>query len=318
MNKPIVLLTQPIAASAMDRIRAIAEIRVATDRSENGLSAQMTDVSALVVRDPITPSVIAAGKQLRLVARHGVGTDYIPVDECSRRGIPVTITPGANTNAVVEWVVGTMISLSHRFGTAMEYTRRGEWKRREGLEGFELSGKTLGVIGFGRIGSALSSIVSQAFKMQVLAFDPDRSAEQIAAYGARKASMHEVLERSDFATLHLPATPETKHLINPQTLGQMKRGAILINGARGALVDTAALVAALQSGQIAGAALDGVEQEPLAPDHPLLQSKNVILTPHSAALTEEALHNMGHMVADEVERVLASKPALHTVNLHKG
>lgn len=298
----------------MERIANIAEIRVASDRSEQALQAQIRDAVALVVRDPITPPVIAAGSALRLVARHGVGTDYIPVEECTRRGIPVTITPGANTNAVAEWVIGTMISLAHRFGVAVSNVRNGEWKKREGLEGFELSGRILGIVGFGRIGSAVSRIAKHAFDMRVLAFDPERNAEDIAEQGAIKSGLDRLLEESDFVTLHLPSTPATRHIIDAGRLGRMKRGAILINGARGALVDTDALVAALQRGQLSGAALDGLAQEPPPPGHPLTGMSNVILTPHSAALTEEALHNMGHMVADEVERVLRGAPPLYSIN----
>jgi D-3-phosphoglycerate dehydrogenase len=313
LKRPIVLLTQPIIESALARIRAIADVRIASDRPGQALSEQIRDAEVLVVRDPIPASVIAAGQRLRLVARHGVGLDYIPVEECRRRGILVTITPGANTNAVVEWVVGSMIALSHRMGTAMRFTRHGEWKKREGLEGFELSGKTLGIVGFGRIGSALSPLVSVAFKMNVLAFDPQRSALEIANHGAKATDLDELLGASHFVSLHLPATDATKHIINAQSLTRMRRGSILINGARGALVDTDALFSALTIGQLAGVAMDGVDAEPLPTNHPLLLRDDVILTPHSAALTREALYNMGHMVADEVERVLHAKAPLNTV-----
>ncbi len=314
MQRPIVLLTQPIVESALARIRAMAEVRIAKDRSEQALREQIRDAAVLVVRDPIPASVIAAGMQLRLVARHGVGLDYIPVDECSRRGIPVTITPGANTNAVAEWAVGCMIALSHRMGTAMRFTKEGEWKKREGLEGFELAGKTLGIVGFGRIGSALSAMASSAFGMNVLAYDPERTAEEIAAHAASKTGFDELLESSHFISLHLPATSETRHVINRESLARFRPGAVLINGARGALVDTDALLTALATGQLAGAAMDGVDVEPLPADHPLLLRDDVILTPHSAALTQEALLNMGHMVADEVERALDGKAPLHAVN----
>jgi D-3-phosphoglycerate dehydrogenase len=313
LHRPIVLLTQPIVESAQERIRAFADVRIANDKSEQGLREQIQNVEVLVVRDPIPSSVIAAGERLRLVARHGVGLDYIPVEDCRRRGIPVTITPGANTNAVVEWVVGSMIALSHRMGTAMRFTKQGEWKKREGLEGFELTGKTLGIVGFGRIGSALSPLVSVAFKMNVLAFDPQRSALEIAKHGAKATDLDELLGASHFVSLHLPATDATRHIINAQSLTRMKRGSILINGARGALVDTDALLTALSVGQLAGVAMDGVDAEPLPADHPLLVRDDVILTPHSAALTHEALYNMGHMVADEVERVLHAKAPLNAV-----
>jgi len=313
VRRPIVLLTQPIVESALARIRAVAEVRLATDRSEQGLRAQIRDAEVLVVRDPVAPSVIEAGERLLLVARHGVGLDFIPLEECRRRGIPVTITPGANTNAVVEWVVGCMIALSHRLGTATRFTRQGEWKKREGLEGFELSGKTLGIIGFGRIGSALSALAKAAFAMDVLAFDPDRSTQEVAALGARKVTFDELLQNSHFVSLHLPASSATKHIINRETLSHLRQGSVLINGARGALVDTDALMAALTTGRLAGVAMDGVDIEPLPLDHPLLHHDDVILTPHSAALTKEALENMGHMVADEVERVLSGTSPRNTV-----
>ena len=313
MTRPIVLMTQPIAKSAIERIQSLAEVRIASDSSERTLQHQIRDADVLVVRDPIAPSVIAAAERLRLVARHGVGLDFIPIEECRRRGIPITITPGANTNAVVEWVLGCMIALSHRMGTATRFTRQGEWKKREGLEGFELSAKTLGIIGFGRIGSALSSLASSAFKMETLAYDPVQSDQRIAMHGARKADLDEVLAASHFVSLHLPATEETRHLFNADTFAKMRRGSILINGARGALVDTKALLTALATGQLGGAAMDGVDLEPLPTDHPLLLRDDVILTPHSAALTQEALHNMGQMVADEVERALQGLAPLNKI-----
>jgi D-3-phosphoglycerate dehydrogenase len=206
-----------------------------------------------------------------------------------------------------------MIALSHRMGTATRFTRQGEWKKRVGLEGFELSGKTLGVIGFGRIGSALSAMAKAAFAMDVLAYDPDRSAQDVSAYGARKATLNELLERSHFVSLHLPATDTTRHIINRERIARFKDGAILINGARGALVDTDALVDALSKAKLAGVAMDGVDTEPLPLNHPLLNHDDVILTPHSAALTKEALENMGHMVADEVERVLNGGSPMNTI-----
>lgn len=314
MPRPIVLMTQPIAKSAIERIQSFADVRIASDCSEKTLQLQIRDADVLVVRDPIPTSVIAAGERLRLVARHGVGLDFIPIEECRQRGIPITITPGANTNAVVEWVLGCMIALSHRMGTATRFTKQGEWKNREGLEGFELSAKTLGIIGFGRIGSALSSLASSAFKMETLAFDPAGSNQWISMHGARKADLDELLGTSHFVSLHLPATDATRHIVNTDTFAKMRRGSILINGARGALVDTNALLTALTTGYLGGAAMDGVDLEPLPTDHPLLLRDDVILTPHSAALTQEALYNMGQMVADEVERALNGTAPLNKID----
>lgn len=314
MARPLVLLTQPIHDTAMRRLEESAVLRVAEDRTETGLIAAVKGAAALIVRDPISAAVVMAGESLRVIARHGVGTDYIPVDVCTQRRIPVTITPDANSSSVAEWVIGAMIALSHRFGIAARRAREGEWSRRDGLTGFELGGRTLGIVGFGRIGARVAKMASVGLSMRVIAFDPIRDRSEIEATGAVAMSFDEVLGKADVISLHVPATPETRRLIDANKIGLMRPGVLLINSARGSLVETDALVAALADGRIAGAALDGLELEPPAATHPLLSFDNVLLTPHSAALTEEALVRMGNTAAEEVLRVLAGQPPLHSVN----
>jgi len=314
MPRPLVLLTQPIHDTAMRRLEERAVVRVAEDRTEAGLIAAVKDAAALIVRDPISAAVVKSGENLRVIARHGVGTDYIPIDVCTERRIPVTITPDANSSSVAEWVIGAMIALSHRFGIAARRAREGEWRRRDGLTGFELGGRTLGIVGFGRIGARVAKMASVGLGMRVIAFDPMRDRSEIEATGAVAMSLDEVVGTADVVSLHVPATPETRRLIDSRKINLMRPGALLINSARGSLVETDALVTALADGHIAGAALDGLELEPPAATHPLLHFDNVLLTPHSAALTEEALVRMGNTAADEVLRVLAGQSPLHSVN----
>jgi D-3-phosphoglycerate dehydrogenase / 2-oxoglutarate reductase len=313
VTRPIVLLTHPIHPDAMARMAGVAQLRVAADHSEAGLVAAVSDAVALVVRMPISRAVIEAGHRLKLVARHGVGVDYIPVETCAQRGIAVTITPDANTQSVAEWVIGAMLALAHRFGPATRRARDGRWLERDGLTGIELRGRTLGVVGYGRIGSRLAAMSQSALEMRVVAYDPYRKPEEMQASAVQWHDLDDLLGIADVVSLHAPATAETINLIDRARLEQMKQGAILINAARGALVDTEAVVEALASGRLGGLAVDGIRDEPPEADHPLFEFDNVIITPHSAALTEEALRKMGEAAADEVLRVVAGQPPLNPV-----
>lgn len=314
MSRPVILFTQPIHFSSMARLAEAAELRMASDRSERALMAAIGEASALVVRDPITPAVIEAGRELRIVARHGVGLDYIPVELCSRLRIPVTITPDANATSVAEWTIGAMLALSHQFGIAMRRTREGEWKKRDGLTGFELRGRTLGIVGLGRIGRQVARIASAGLQMRVLATRPRQAAPTDIPGQIDFVPLEQLLGASDIISLHLPYVPETHHIIGRERLALMRPGAILINSARGGLVDTAALAAAIAEKRLSGAALDGVAEGVLPDDHPLLHQDNVIVTPHAAALTQEAMQRMGDAVADDILRVLAGKKPTNQVN----
>jgi D-3-phosphoglycerate dehydrogenase / 2-oxoglutarate reductase len=299
----------------MARMARRARLRVADDHSESGLAAAVADAVALVVRMPIPPMVIEAGHRLQLVARHGVGVDYVPVETCTRLGIPVTITPDANTQSVAEWVIGAMLGLAHRFGPAMRRVRDGRWAEREGLTGIELHGRTLGIVGYGRIGARVSAMAHSALGMRVVAHDPNRKAEEMSAANVQSLTLDDLLDVSDIVSLHAPAVAETVKLIDRTRLERMKPGAILINAARGALVDTEAVVEALALGRLGGLAVDGLDVEPPRADHPLFAFDNVIITPHSAALTDAALRNMGEAVAEEVLRLVTGQPPLNPVNM---
>jgi D-3-phosphoglycerate dehydrogenase len=213
-------------------------------------------------------------------------------------------TPDANTESVAEHVVGTMIALAHQVGRADRAVRAGRWAIRDGLMGIDLRARTLGVIGFGRIGARVAEICRTAFSMRVLAFDPQLNPESVVALGAAPTALDDVLAESDFVTLHAPLTEKSRHLLDARALRRMKRGSYLINHARGGLVDTVALTDALRSGHLAGAAVDVLEQEPPPADLALLQLDSVIITPHSAALTDEAMRRMGMDAGEDILRVL--------------
>jgi len=310
--RPVVLLTHTIHPEAMALLRGAAELRVLQQADEVGLQREIVDADALLVRMPVSPAAIRAGKKLRVVARHGVGLDYIPVDICSELGIPVTFTPDANTESVAEHVVGGMIALAHRMAPLNRAVHGHDWASRDRYLGIDLFGRTLGVIGLGRIGSRITEIAVQAFDMSVLGHDPHAGPD--AAPNARRVPLENLLRQSDFVTLHVPLTQQTRHLLDAQRIGQMKRGAFLINAARGGLVETTALAAALTSGHLAGAALDVLEDEPPRADNPLIGRDNVIITPHSAALTDEAMYRMGMTAAKDIIRVLRGEPAVNQAN----
>ena len=312
--KPLVLLTHTIHADAMSRLAEEAEVHVATAIDETSLCEQIAQASAVIVRTPLTPAVIRAGTQLKVVARHGVGLDYIPVATCTELGIPVVFTPNANTESVSEYAVGAMIALAHYFGPADRAVRGHAWARRESMIGLDLSGRTLGVLGMGRIGTRVAEICRTAFNMRVLGYDPFLTSEAIKAKGADPAALNEVLQQSEFLTLHMPLNDSTRHILNADAFTHVRQGVFLINAARGGLLDTAALAEAMRAGRVRGAALDVLEDEPPRQDNPLLSIDNIIFTPHSAALTEEALLRMGMDASEDILRVLRGEPPLHCAN----
>jgi D-3-phosphoglycerate dehydrogenase len=309
-----VLVTHPIHAEAMSLIGSVAELRVLSNPNEAGLLREIPEADALLVRMPISPEVIRAGKRLRVVARHGVGLDYIPVDVCTQLGIPVTFTPDANTESVAEHVIGGMIALAHRFAPADRAIRQGNWAWRDTNIGCDLFGRTLGVIGLGRIGLRVAEIAAQAFRMKVFGYDPYLSADVVASRGVICAPLDELLSDSDFVTVHAPLTPDTRHLLDSVRIASMKRGSFLINAARGGLVATDALAEALSTRHLAGAALDVLEDEPPKPGNPLVGLENVLITPHSAALTEEAMYRMGITAAEDIVRVLRGHAPINIAN----
>ncbi len=237
---------------------------------------------------------------MKVVARHGTGVEAIDRQAAAELGIAVVNTPEANVELVAEQCVAMMINLAKRIVLADKVLRGGDWSARYRLTGVELFGKTLGVIGIGRIGYRVAEICRMGFSMPILYYDliPNSTAE--SSLGAAQVELDELLARSDFISLHLPLVPATHGLIGSAALRKMKPGAYLINSSRGSVIDQNALIEALQQGWIAGAGLDVFDPEPLPADSPLLKLDNVVLTPHMAAHTDEALLRMAFVVEDVI------------------
>ncbi|MGS2587663.1 phosphoglycerate dehydrogenase [Streptomyces hebeiensis] len=270
------------------------------------LLARVPDADALIVgMDAITAEVIDAGPRLKVIAKHGVGVDTIDLDAARARGVQVVCAPGSNSRAVAEFTFGLILDASRRITASHTRVAGGDWPK---LFGPELAGKTLAVVGFGRIGRLLTGY-ALAFGMTVLAHDPYVGGADIEALGAQPAALDDCLTRADVVSLHLPADPAAGPLLDRRRLTAMKPGALLVNAARGGLIDETALAELLDDGHLGGAALDAFAQEPLG-DSPLRHAPNVLLTSHMAACSNEANRAMGMLVAEDVVRVLAGEPPL--------
>lgn len=264
------------------------------------------DADALIAgMDHITAEVMDAAPRLKVIAKHGVGTDTIDLVAARERGIPVVCAPGSNARAVAEYTFGLILDATRRITASHTAVMAGGWPKHFGPE---LYGKTLGVVGFGRIGRLVAGY-AQAFGMRVVAHDPYVPGDDVAAAGAEPADLHTLLGRADIVTLHLP--PAGEPLLTAGRLAAMKPGAVLVNAARGDLVDDIALAGALHSGHLSAAALDAFTTEPLQHGHPLRTAPGATLTSHMAACTPEANRAMGLMVAEDVLRVLAGQAPLN-------
>lgn len=250
--------------------------------------------------DYITADVIEkAPASLKVISRYGAGVDRVDLTACKRRGIIVTNTPGTNAVAVCELAFALMLCAARNIPRLHKAVEDGEWPRNEGME---LNGKTLGIVGLGAIGKNLAKR-AVAFGMTVVAYDPFFDEAFASANGIARKSMDDVITTSDFVSLHVPLNDETKRMINADRIAKMKKGAIIINTARGGLIDEEAAAKAVVSGQLGGLGLDAFEQEPLL-DSPLKGLKNVIFTPHTGAHTAEAVKGMGIMAVDNIIKVL--------------
>lgn len=273
-----------------------------------------------VIPDQVDAEVIASWHNVKIIANYAVGFDNIDVAAASAAGKIVTNTPGVLTEAVAEHTFALILALAKKILAADSYVRAGAYKQWEpmGFLGAQIWGKTLGVVGLGRIGRFVSEIASDGFRMNVLYFDQKRDEEfEMTNKGMKYSTLEELLRQSDFVSIHVPFTPETKHLINTNTLSLMKPTAFLINTARGPIVDEAALVVALKSKKIAGAGLDVYEAEPQLAEG-LTELENVVLTPHTASATYEARGAMSKIVAENILAVFEEKTPPNVVTLDKG
>lgn len=312
-----VVVADRLAPGGLKILREVPEFDVVetAGKGPEALKTALATAAALVVRSEtkVTSQLLEGAPNLRVIARAGVGTDNIDLEDATRRGIPVLTAPGGNSTSAAEHTFALLLSLLRRIPWAARSLEEGKWDRKP-FEGTELRGKTLGVLGLGRIGTQVARI-GQGFGMTVIGFDAYVHAAHAQAMGVELLSLKEVLHRADVVTLHLTLTDETRGLLNEQRLAQCKRGAVLVNTARGALVDERALVAALVSGHLGGAALDVFDPEPLPMDSPLRRAPNCLLTPHLGASTREAQQRVAVEIAEAVRDALVKGDIRTAVNL---
>ncbi|HMN86166.1 MAG TPA: hydroxyacid dehydrogenase [Bauldia sp.] len=281
------------------------EIDQLPDEDPETLRRPLPGADALLTRTGLLPpALLRETNGLKVVSRHGVGYDNIPVDALTARGIPLALAIGANAVSVAEQVLAFAFALAKRMPALDRAVRAGDWGARNRLGPFELGGRRLLILGFGRIGRQISSR-ARALGMSVAAFDPLVPAEAIRAAGAEPVDdWRAILPEVDVISLHVPRTPETENMIGAAELDRMRPDAILINTARGGLIDEAALAAALAAGKLAGAGIDTLDDEPPKPDNPLLRSDRVILSPHTAGLSREGHANLSRISAENVVAAL--------------
>jgi D-3-phosphoglycerate dehydrogenase len=308
-----ILVAESIASEGVDLLRAHHDVDERPGLSRDELCAILPDYDALIVRSQVAvdAGLIAAGTRLVVIGRAGVGVDNVDLDAATRAGIMVVNAPTGNTIAAAEHTLALLYGLARRTAPADASVRRGEWKRAQ-FTGLELRGRTLGIVGLGKIGQAIA-VRAQAMEMTVVGVDPFVTAEQAANHGVELVDMDELLARADVVTVHVPLTRGTRGLIDRAAIARLKPGSIVLNVARGGVVDEAAVAEALGSGHLGGAGVDVFEHEPPT-GSPLLDAPNTLLTPHLGASTAEAQILVAEEVAAQVIDVLAGRSARYAVN----
>jgi len=308
----VIFSTHPLHPEVTADLQALGDYRVASAPTAQAITDECAGAEIIVVRAPIPLGIAPREQHLRALIRHGAGLDMIQVDEATTAGVLVANVPGANAVTVAEHAIWSAMALLRRYPQVTRDLHAKGWAaaRAHSDHGRELSGRTLGILGFGNIGRTLARIAQQGFGMPVLT----HTRSPVTEAGVEPVSLPDLLIRADVFVLCAPLTDQTRGLIDAAALGRMKPGAILINVARGPLVVEEALIGALASGHLGGAALDVFDTQPLPPDHPLLQLPNVILTPHMAGITEESMLRMGQGVVAEARRILAGDLPQNLVN----
>ncbi len=312
-----ILITDELSPQSIAHLEEAEDVTfdVIKGLSQTGLAQQIPGYDGLIVRSSVkvTEDVLAGADQLKVVGRAGVGIDNIDVTAASMRGIIVMNTPGANTIATAEHTIAILLALCRNIPQAYTRLKQGQWDRKSFM-GVQLYRKAMGIVGMGRIGTRVA-LRCQAFGMEVLAFDPYLSDEVAHDLKIKPVTLDELYTQSDFISLHAALTPDTENLINADSIAKMKDGVRLVNAARGALIDEDALYKALESGKVAGAALDVFAQEPLDSDNPLLKLDNIIVTPHLAASTIEAQRDVGSQVIVQMLDALRELDFRNAINM---
>jgi D-3-phosphoglycerate dehydrogenase len=311
-----VLVTDSLSAKGIEIFKKTAGIETVVDHeiSPEKLKETIGQFDALVIRSrtKVTANIINAGDRLKVVGRAGSGLDNVDVQAATKRGIAVMNTPGGNTITTAEHALCLLLALSRHIPQATASIKAGKWEKKK-FEGRELFNKTLGIIGMGNIGSVVADR-AKGLKMNVIAYDPYLTPERAHKKEVELVSLDELLARSDYITVHTPLNKDTRHLINGEAFSKMKDGVMIINCARGGILDEEALLEALRSGKVKGAALDVFEKEPPG-EHPLLGMDNVICTPHLGASTEEAQENVAIAVAEQIVDYLVKGVIRNAVNV---
>ena len=303
-----ILVCDPISSKGVELFQNQSEFNVVvleSRPSEEELITLAADAAAIVVRSEtkVTAGVMEAAKELKVVGRAGVGVDNIDVEAATQRGIVVMNTPGGNTISTAELTFSMLMALARRIPQAHMSMKSGEWNRKA-FKGVELYQKTLGILGMGRIGGEVAKRAI-AFGMKVVAYDPYMSKAKANELQVELVeNLEEVFPLADFITVHMPMTDETRGMLNAEAFGKMKKGVKLLNCARGGIIDENDLVGAIEGGQVAGAALDVYQSEPLPADSPLRGLPEIVMTPHLGASTTEAQENVGIEVAETISEYL--------------
>lgn len=316
-GRPVVLIADKLAPSTVEALGDDVEVRWVDGPDRPALLAAVGEADAILVRSATTvdAEVLAAAPKLKIVARAGVGLDNVDVPAATERGVMVVNAPTSNIHTAAEHAISLMFAAARQIPAADATLRNHEWKRSS-FNGVEIFGKTIGVVGLGRIGQLVAARLA-AFETQIIAYDPYVSPARAAQLGIELVSLDELLERADLFTVHLPKTPETLGMIGADQLAKTKKGVIVVNAARGGLIDEAALADAIRSGHVRGAGLDVFATEPCT-DSPLFELPEVVVTPHLGASTSEAQDRAGTDVAKSVRLALAGHFVPDAVNITGG
>jgi D-3-phosphoglycerate dehydrogenase len=316
-NNPVVLIAEELSPATVDALGPDFEIRHCNGADRDELLAAIVDVDAILVRSAtkVDAEALAAAKNLQVVARAGVGLDNVDVKAATQSGVMVVNAPTSNIVSAAELAVGLLLAAARHISPAHSALRNGEWKRSK-YTGIELYEKTVGIVGLGRIGVLVAQRLA-AFGMTVIAYDPYVQAGRAAQMGVRLVDLDTLLAEADFLSVHLPKTPETVGLIGTDELAKVKPSLVIVNAARGGIVDEGALYAALKEGRLAAAGVDVYAKEPCT-DSPLFELDNVVATPHLGASTDEAQEKAGIAVAKSVRLALSGELVPDAVNVQGG
>jgi D-3-phosphoglycerate dehydrogenase len=317
VSKPIVLIAEELSPATIDALGPDFEVRHVDGASREALLPALADVDAVLIRSAtkMDPEAIAAAKNLKVIARAGVGLDNVDVPAATRAGVMVVNAPTSNITSAAELAVGLLLATARNIAPANQALKGGAWKRSK-YGGVELLDKKVGVVGFGRIGQLVAERL-KGFGMEILAYDPYVSAQRAGQLGAQLVTLDELLEQSDFITVHLPKNAETLGLIGKEALTKVKPTVRIINAARGGIVDEEALAEALREGRVAGAGIDVFATEPTT-ESPLFEHESVVVTPHLGASTDEAQEKAGVSVAKSVRLALGGDLVPDAVNVSGG